>query len=103
MSDKSYVTLAVCPICGKENGEILMDRRLKPVFEKHTTNPVGVCEKCREKYLKHGVMLVNMNSARLVVIKDEAFKRLFNKPIPKGKIVATDDEVLDKFQEKGGE
>jgi len=95
--EKSYVTLALCPICKEETGELLMDRRLKPTFEMHTIVPHSVCEKCREKYLKEAVLLINPKTGSLVVIKDEAFKGMFNKDIPPQRIAFCDEEVLEKI------
>ena len=40
---------------------------------------------------------------RLVVIKDEAFSKMFNQPIPKQKIAWTEQEVLDLINKEGGE
>lgn len=85
-----------CMICHKE--EILMAKK----NSKHPLPPKGsilpqVCDECREKYLKQGVLLVNPDNGRLVVIKDEAFNKMFDQPIPEGKIAYTDDQVLDKI------
>lgn len=93
---KSYVTIAVCPICHKETGELLLDRRLRNKFNMHTVTP-NPCDKCKEKYLKKGVMLINPQNGRLAVIKTSAFKRIFNAKVPTKKIAYTDDEVLDKL------
>lgn len=53
MSDKSYVTMAqhICPICGEihETGELLLDKRLREVFDMHTITGWGMCPKCHEK------------------------------------------------------
>ena len=95
--DKSYVTLEVCVICGKDTGALFLDRRLKNSFEMHTSFPNSVCDGCREKYLSKGVMLINPKNGKLVVIKDEAFKRIFKCKIPEGKIGYTDDELLEKL------
>jgi len=99
MEDKSYVTLAICPICKKETGTILMDRRLKPTFSHQTLTPEP-CDKCRKKYLTKGVMLLCPDTGSLLVLKESAFKRLFNKPIPKGKICFTEQAVLDNLNQK---
>jgi len=96
--EKSYVTLVLCPICRKENGELLMDRRLKPTFEMHTIVPYGVCDKCRKEYLSKGVLLINPQTCRLMVLKDDAYKGLFNKPIPPQRIAYCEEEVLEKVQ-----
>ena len=92
--DKSFVTLATCPICQKENGSLLLDRRLKPTFEMHTPT-LELCEDCKEKYLTDGVMLVNPENGSLVVIKISAFKRMFNTPVPPKHIAFTEQKVLD--------
>lgn len=97
MSDKSYVTMQICPICQDTDDPmgILMDRRIKDTFEnKYTCIPTQVCDKCKETYLKKGVMLINPDSGKLAVIKDAAYKKLFNKSIPKHRIAFADDELV---------
>jgi hypothetical protein len=97
MPEKSYVTLEACPICRKETGTLLLDRRLRDVFEMHTINPASVCKACREQYLKEGIMLINPHTGSLVVIKEEAYKRLTNKPVPEGRIAFAEEEVLTRM------
>jgi len=99
MTEKSYVTLALCPICQKESGELLMDRRLKPTFEMHTIVPSSVCKDCKEKYLKKGVMLINPKTGALIVLRWQLYKRMFGKPVPRGRIAFCEQEVLDKINE----
>ena len=94
MTDKSYVTLATCPICRKETGKLLLDRRLRPKFEMHTQTPEP-CDSCRKKYLSKGVMLYNPETGSLAVIKTTAFKKLFNQAIPTGHIAFAEEEVFD--------
>lgn len=96
--DKSYVTLATCPICGEENGTILMDRRLKPTFEMHTPSPEP-CSGCKEKYLKEGILLLNPKNGDLVVLKITAFKRMFNVPVPEKHIAFVEAEVLERINQ----
>lgn len=93
-SDKSYVTLELCPICREDTGTLLLDRRLKNTFEKHTINPGTTCNACKEKYLKEGVMLINPETGSLAVLKEEAFKRMFNVPIPVHGIAYTEEKVV---------
>lgn len=95
--DKSYVTLEICPICKKDTGTILLDRRLKDTFESKTMNPANVCDNCRKKYLSKGVMIINPETCRLVVLKDSAFKKVMNCAIPSKKIAFAHDDVLDKL------
>lgn len=97
MSDKSYVTMEICPICKKETGSIMMDRMIRPVFDIHTINPTTTCTECKEKYLTIGVMLINPKTCSLAIIKDEAFIKMFNKKLPKHKIAFADEEIIEKI------
>lgn len=80
-----------------------MDRRIKDTFEPKTIDPTGVCEKCTEKYLKEGVLLINPKNCNLVVLRDEAFEATMNVPIPPKKIAFCDQELLDKIQEEANQ
>ncbi len=98
MSDKSYVTLECCPICGNETGNLLLDRRMRDTFEKYTINPTSVCSVCKEKYLKEGILLINPKTGSLAVIKESAFKRIFDKtPLPVHRIAFAEEELIQKF------
>jgi len=99
--DKSYVTMEVCPICKGDTGTILMDRRIKDVFESsRTINPRNICKDCKETYLKNGVLIINPETISLVVLKEEAFSRLFNIPIPNGKIVFAHEDVIQQLNKE---
>lgn len=100
--DKSYVTITLCPICKEDNGSLLLDRRLKPRFDMHTIDPTQPCDKCKEKYLKKGVMLINPETCSLAVIKVSAFKRMFNVPVPEKHIAFAEEQVIQLIT-KGGE
>lgn len=93
--EKSYVTIALCPICKKDLNMLLMDRRLKPTFNMHTVIPHEVCNDCKKKYLSIGVMLISPKTGSLVVLKTATFKKLFTKPVPKTHIVFCEDTVLE--------
>lgn len=85
-----------CMIC---RGEVVLIARKD---SKKKLPPKGsllpeVCEKCRKKYLSVGVLLINPKNGKFAVIKDEAFTKMFNIPIPKNKISFTDDKVLTKL------
>ena len=84
-----------CMICHRE--VILMARKTvkKAKMPENGSILPQVCDECREKYLTKGVLLINPNNGRLIVIKDEAFKRVFSGEMPEGKIAFTDDKVLD--------
>jgi hypothetical protein len=103
---KSYVTIERCLICQGDTGSLFLDRRLKESFEMYTSTPASLCDKCRKKYLTHGVMMINPQSGDLVVLKDSAFKRIFDKPLPPKKIAFCDQEVIDhinSMNRKGGD
>ena len=94
--DKSYVTMAICPICHEETGDILMDTHLRDRFEMRTITPEP-CETCREKYLSVGVLIMAPETGRVAVIKDEAFLNLFNMELPHKKIAFCEEAVMDRI------
>jgi hypothetical protein len=69
----------------------------------HTSFPASLCDKCRKKYLTLGVLLVNPKSGDLVVLKNEAFKRIFGKELPKQRIAYCDQEVIDQLNRGANE
>ena len=79
-----------------------MDKRLREVFEMKTMTPIP-CEKCRNKYLKKGVMLINPETCSLVVIKDRAYHNLFEGKIPEKRIAFCDEAVVKKITQMGEE
>jgi len=103
--EKSYVSMATCPICKEANGSILMDRRLKPTLDR-TTPTIEPCEKCKEKYLTNGTMLLGKESREsneiigLMVISDEAFKGIFGNDPPKDKTIFADIRVLRDIEQR---
>ena len=86
-----------CMICHTE--VILMAKKnIRQDLPKQGEILPEVCKECRAKYLTKGVLLINPNNGRFVVLKDEAFQKVFNVDVPEGKIAFTDDELLDKLQ-----
>ena len=55
--NKSYVGMERCFICREEIIAILLDRRLKNTLTQHEVG-LEVCDKCKEKYLKEGILLI---------------------------------------------
>jgi len=97
-ADKSYVTIEKCLICRGDTGALVLDKRMRPTFEMRTSFPNSVCRSCRKKYIEgKGVMLLDTSSGKLVVIKDEAFKRIFNAKIPSSRISLVDENMFDKM------
>jgi hypothetical protein len=96
--EKSYVGMQMCPICKKEATGILMDRRLKASLPRQSLG-VEPCDKCRKKYLKNGILMINPYTGSLVVIRESAFKRIFkNTPVPPKRIAFAQEEVLQRLR-----
>ena len=118
--DKSYVTLeqAVCPVCGvkHDTGTLFMDKRLRPMFDMHTTTGWGLCEEHQKLYDEGYVAIVAADPEKSNVVKgvvtiegayrtgeivhiwEELFEKLFNVPIPEGKLTFCDPEVVEYLQ-----
>jgi hypothetical protein len=94
-----------CIICG-EPKQIILFGKLKGDAEapRKVTLSIEPCDACKEKYLKEGVMLVEANEQRqptgsIVVIKTEAFTRMFNVEVPNQHIAFVDHTVITMIQE----
>ena len=94
--DKSFVTIAVCPICGEETGDLLIDTKLRDSFEMRTVTPEP-CKACREKYLSEGVLLFAPETGGVVVLKDAAYERIFSQKVPAGKVALCEAGVIEKL------
>lgn len=106
-------TLPVCIICHEEKGEIaLLGSAYKGEAPMRMLLDIEPCTKCKEKYLKDGVLLVEVEetadpngkkrltpTGAVTVLKDSAFKGLFKQDIPKGKIVQVEVGILRHIQE----
>lgn len=102
-------TMSVCIVCGEDTGEIaLLGAGYKGEAPMRMVTGIEPCEKCRAKYLSVGVLLVEMEerfepkkhiapTGRVTVLKDEAFTRIFEQPVPKGKIAQVEVGILDKL------
>lgn len=106
-------TISVCIICGEEKNEIaLLGAAYKGQAPMHMITGIEPCEKCRKKYLEEGdgVMLVEADrdkkpTGMVMVIRREAFQRIFNRPVPihrialAQRIVPLDNEAYCELQE----
>lgn len=76
MTDKSYVTMEQhqCPVCLKtfDTGSLLLDRRVRPVFERFTLTGNSLCVDCK----------VNADDGRiaLVVVSNDNDDRALMQP-----------------------
>lgn len=105
MNDKSHVSLEqhVCLVCGStfDTGSILLDRRLRPTMEHHTTTGWGLCPEHQRLSSEGFVALVECDplrsglpsgegsmkpeeayrTGRVAHLKRSAFAKVFNVPI----------------------
>jgi hypothetical protein len=117
MSDKSHVTVEqrVCPVCGHrhDTGTVLLDRRLRPVFEHHTTTGWGFCSDCEAKRQAGYIALVAVRdvpgaatvkpedvyrTGRIVHVRAAVWPRIFNAPAPPRGFGFCPDEVIDRLE-----
>lgn len=100
-------TISKCIICGKDKNEIaLLGAGYKGKAPMHMVTSVEPCEACRKKFLDKGVLLLEgeqtpkgpVPTGKLVVLKNKAFKGMFNTDVPKRKIAFVDKEVFEKFK-----
>ena len=88
-----------CILCGKSKNEIaLLGAGYKGEAPMNMVTSPEPCAKCKKKYLSKGTMMVDPNTGDLIVMKDTAFNKMFNKPIPKQKIAFTDQDLLKKIR-----
>jgi hypothetical protein len=64
--------------------------------ERKESMPMGVCRHCKRTYLSIGVALVNPESRSVMVITEQAFKAIFDQPIPEQRIVRVEEAVIEK-------
>src|SRR3989304_5638152 len=67
-SDKSHVSLErlACRVCGKtfDSGAILLDRQLRPVFDRFTVTGYGTCPDCQACIDKNMIALVGADESK---------------------------------------
>jgi len=71
---KSYVTMEQCCLCGKSTGSLLLDKRLRNVFDSHTVTG-NICPKC-EDAIKNNVSFYCDTCKGLMVITMEGAERM---------------------------
>jgi len=99
-------TIPTCFICGKDKNEIaLLGAAYQEEAPMHMCIDKEPCEECK-KMAAQGVLLVSVKdntdkenpyrTGSLIVIKEEAFKRIFNQDPPEKRIAFIEDSVLEK-------
>ncbi len=88
-------SLCTCLLCGNRAIPHGVDRCPSlPARKKSAV--VGICEICQERYLSIGVALVNPESQSVIVVTEEAFRNMFDQPVPEQRIVYVEDSVIEK-------
>lgn len=121
---KSHVTLEqhICPVCCKQedSGAILLDRRLRPRFERTTLTGWGLCKEHQELCDKGYVALVVIDEKKstdrspngvwrtgdCAHVKVEVAEKMFTSPIRREdgsvhEVVWISPEVFDMLQTQG--
>lgn len=118
MSDKSYVTMEQkkCPVCGKsfDSGSILMNTRLKAVFERYTVTGFAMCDEHQELWEKGYSALVVCDDSKtthsggyckaedafrtgeVIHMRKKVFKQFFNRKPEK--VVFIDTKAAKKIR-----
>lgn len=114
--DKSYVTMEqnVCVVCTRkfDTGAILLDRRMRNVFEKETATGWGMCAECKQFAADGFVQLVECKgdhegtmkpgdadrTGRICRLKKDAFERVFQQPAPKGGCMFIAPGIIEKLE-----
>jgi len=99
-------TISTCIVCGQDKNElVLLGAGYKGQAPMHMITGVEPCDNCRKKYLEEGdgVLLLEADSDKkptgtLMVIKREAFERVFNIPVPPRRIALIEDEAYHRLQ-----
>lgn len=102
-------TISVCVICGRDKNEIaLLGASCKEQAPVRMITGIEPCDECRKEYLEvnDGVLLAEAGrdkkpTGRVIVIKREAFQRVFNVPVPVHRIAWVEDEAFVKLIGKG--
>jgi len=101
-------TISQCILCGEEKNEIvLLGAAYKDEAPMRMVTSIEPCDKCKDKYLSDGVMLIEaegnkdkpMPTGRVIVIKDEAYNRTFDVPIHKNKAAYVEPAVFNAIHQ----
>jgi len=108
----------MCPVCGKieDNGNLLLDKRLRPQFDMKTTTGYDLCKEHKEKYDEGYLALVvcdesksqiNGNNLKMedayrtgeiIHMKIDVFKKMFNKVKIESPMIFINTELAKKLK-----
>lgn len=117
MSDKSHVTMEqkVCVVCHEhfDTQAILLDQRIRPVFEAKTITGYGWCPKHQKLKDDGFIMLVGIDDTKssppykpntvyhtggIAMVKREAWGKIFTVPVPVSNMCYVDEPTLARLQ-----
>lgn len=94
-------SLMCCIICGEATGVALLGHNGGKEAPRKMTSPGEVCDDCRTKHLANGTLLMSVRNRTLtgdiIVVKDEAFQRIFESPVPEEKMAYVDKTLFDSL------
>lgn len=118
MSDKSYVTMEQhqCIVCGHlfDTGALLLDKRLKKTFERHTVTGNGLCPEHQKLFDDGYIAFVEISNetksstlqpeeacrtGRIAHVRRAVAADMFNVPIGNEPLAFVEKDVID-FLEK---
>lgn len=112
MSEKSWVAIEqhICFVCGIpfDTGAVLLDKHMKESFEdKHAITGYGLCEQHNKLKEDGYIALIEatkspagdaVRTGTFAHIKQEAFAKVFNEPVPEKMIAFVEPEVIQILQ-----
>lgn len=125
MTDKSYVTMEqrLCVVCGKsyDTGTLFMDKRLRDIFEMHTTTGYGMCPEHQKLKDEGWVALIECDPTKTKVknghvahvaeayrtgeimhMKLAAYEGTFNGPPPPNMVAFIEPAVMKALKRMAG-
>lgn len=101
-------SLMVCILCGEPTGVAMLGNAVKGEAPHKGVYDLEPCSGCYDKHLADGVMLVECDSVdgptgNVVVIKDEAFAKVFTIPIPPKRIALVDCSAWSRLIGRPGQ
>lgn len=115
MTNKSYVTMEqhICLICDQpfDTGALLLDQSLRERFDRTTTTGYGLCpEHKKDGYIAliectgipTGDRMQPCDAERtgaVAWVRNEAWERVFNVPLPTGSVVYVEPGVIKKLEQ----
>lgn len=121
MSEKSYVTMeqAICVVCAKpyDTGALLIDKRLRERFERHTLTGWGMCPEHEEMRGNDFVAIVGCDESQSSInssgtlnpqdayrtgavahVKAAVWENIMDVPVPEQMVCFCDEEVIEMLQ-----